>query len=1476
MEYRTHAERSAACTFVAVFLAASVNALAADPSIPDPPQLTSPLGGTIAGAVEVSPSGAATYSIPIPVPPGTAGLVPKMSLDYHSQSAGDLMGRGWSIGGLSAITRCGKTIAIDDVRRGVKLTVDDEFCLDGKRLVRTSGTHHGTATYRTKIDELLAAGSTAGTDIDNGPVSWKVRTKNGNVLYFGTTTDSRVEAAGKTVILHWAVSRVEDRSGNYIDFSYGENATTGEHRLNRIRYTGNTSSSLVPYNAVNFIYEARPDKWSGWVAGTPRVTTQRLAAVQTRINTATDGTGGTLVRDLRMDYGTYTPNGRSLVTKIEDCDAVGVCLPETTFNYTTRSSAGNTFAAAGSGNWGVAPVTFSTDLDKYGIRQDQLASSVLVADVDGDGRSDLISSTGADSTAGRWRVCRSTGTSFSCSLWSAGPYVRSPVHSREAILGDYNGDGRTDFVVPPSATNGDEGTYTRCDSTGSAWDCSTFKRPAFGFDNVNKYTSGDFDGDGRDDFLIIGTQYISQGPSWLCKSTGATFDACMSYAGTFGPYGRMPNEFELLFRKWFMTGDFNGDGRTDIGKYRDGNVDLDRMGGWGLYFAGDTGYTTGTNINATSSGRFLGGINPGYTRVADSNGDPQEGYDDLHATIDDPAYKFETCYSTGLGLSCQSLTPSASETDLSVALNVADYDSDGRPDALSVVNGNYQPIQLENDADRRATSSNWTASRCATTSLRVFGGDFNGDGIPDAACYDEASTSWTISLTGHGGFPNLLASVNNGLGHTTRIAYLGMFDADVYTAGSPTAWPKRTLTKGPPVVSLLSIGNAKGGSFDTEYRYAALRSDLQGWGLLGFEKVTSIDKVNGITTLSTYSQDWPITGLMKSKTATQTNGTVLSSTSQVLSHIVTQASADTRHPYVRSSTVAIKDLNGSALSTATSKIESTCSGVNTTNTDCIDLYGNVTSRTETVVADGETFTTQTISAFSNDTTNWIHGRPSKVTVTKKATGATDVVRTVGYTYVPGTFLVDTETIEPDDPSPYRLKLATQTTRHPDYGVPTKITLKWRDPVSATDKTRDIQSFTTYDTRYRWPTTIVNAEGHPEIGTYDGGNGQVLTRRDPNNLTTTWAYDGWGREKQELRPDGSATATSYHQCQTVDSINLCNNGGVLVTVTRELFKQASGALIQIGNPVEEYFDPLGRAVRTLTRNMGGSWVVRDRTFDDKGRLDSATRAHLWSERNDPSKTAATNLTSDAIGRFTRIESPQADGAGVDVTTIEYLGLDLKRTNAKLQARTERRNGLGLIKSATDAAAKQTSYLYDPFGNLRRTTDPAGNQINVIYDKLGRKTQLKDPDLGTWNYLVDPLGRTYQQTDAKSQITKYTYDDLGRLTQRLEPDQDSRWAYDTAAYGKGLLAESYTWIAGSSSKDYRRIHSYDTLSRPNKVTTKLDWDYVSATTYDPYARGPATLTHSRYNKDTTTGQTIVLTLDYNARGVMNAIRLGTFDL
>src|SRR5689334_13661722 len=65
--------------------------------------------GSLPGSFAVGNDGTATYSIPLWVPDGRAGVQPSLSLTY-SGSRNSLLGVGWSVTGTgSSITRCGRT-----------------------------------------------------------------------------------------------------------------------------------------------------------------------------------------------------------------------------------------------------------------------------------------------------------------------------------------------------------------------------------------------------------------------------------------------------------------------------------------------------------------------------------------------------------------------------------------------------------------------------------------------------------------------------------------------------------------------------------------------------------------------------------------------------------------------------------------------------------------------------------------------------------------------------------------------------------------------------------------------------------------------------------------------------------------------------------------------------------------------------------------------------------------------------------------------------------------------------------------------------------------------------------------------------------------------------------------------------------------------------------------------------------------------
>jgi hypothetical protein len=930
-----------------------------------PPNLSGAVAGSLPGAVEVTPTGASHYSIPLQVPPGTAGMVPSLALEYDSQSGGGMLGQGWRVSGQSTITRCGKTVAQDGVRRPVSLDAQDAFCLDGQRLRVVEGS---TTEYRTEIDTFSKVES-AGGDTTIGPTQWTVRTKAGTILTFGGTADATVEAPGKSVILSWALSKLQDRRGNYVSYHYTENSSTGEHYLSRIRYTGNDAGGLTPYNAINFVYSARPDPWLGYVIGSKLQRLQRLDSIQAAINTAADGSGGTTVRQWKLAYTQSATSARSLVQSISHCDGAGTsCLPATTFGWTTRDPANNTGNAPGGGNWGGPGVIPFSTVNGVPVG-DQIRSKVLPLDLNGDGKADLLYSSGN----GTWRTCLSTGSSFSCSDWS-GPAASSEL----AVVGDFNGDGKGDMLIPAAVGGGNVGTGTLCFSTGSAFSCGSVSHRGYDLTS-NAYMAGDFNNDARDDLIVI-PDYAPSDQVYLCLSSGTGFLPCTTYGNSWAFY--QDATLPATVRQYRHVADFNGDGRPDVVPFI---ASTTTHGYATVHFTTENGFDPNASARVSMQ---TGAMKPaqGYTNLADSNGDPYEPYADIHAgsVVVSPSQSLTiTCRFTGVtgssGFACLTRNQPLTNTSLAYVRDINDYDGDGRLDVMA--GGTVGQIRPDGAMDGDVSFPGG-----GTTGI-VIHGDFNGDGLPDSLFYDDRDFIWTMTLTGSGSYPDLLSQVTNGDGHVTQVQYKGLHDASVHTAGAAASYPQRNVTAGQALVSLLKVDNAKGGWLETAYSYSGLRTDLLRNASVGFQSVTTLDKVNGITTVSTLSQSFPTTGMPLTVTATQANGTVLSLTDNVPDSFTTAGGA--KYPYVRTATVTRKDLNGAALPTVTTTI----------NSGGIDTFGNVTSSTATVTAAGETFTTTTTSTYDNLTTNWLIGllRTSSVTKTAEQTGTSTTPGTLALT-----------------------------------------------------------------------------------------------------------------------------------------------------------------------------------------------------------------------------------------------------------------------------------------------------------------------------------------------------------------------------------------------------------------------------------------------------------------------------------------------
>lgn len=220
------------------------------------------------------------------VPPGINGLVPNLALVYDSRSGISEMGYGWALTGLSKITRSGNSFAQHGITESISFTSKDAFLLDGQYLSCMQGPNGGSnSQYRTENEtfSIIWSKESASNNSDASPRYFVVKQANGLKYYYGSkghddfTVDSRLLIKlpnGKSEVLEWHVKMIEDTYGNFIEFEYKQNASNNSIRIESISFTGNKNIHLEPANKIVFRYfdpsfEKVKSANVGYISGVP-------------------------------------------------------------------------------------------------------------------------------------------------------------------------------------------------------------------------------------------------------------------------------------------------------------------------------------------------------------------------------------------------------------------------------------------------------------------------------------------------------------------------------------------------------------------------------------------------------------------------------------------------------------------------------------------------------------------------------------------------------------------------------------------------------------------------------------------------------------------------------------------------------------------------------------------------------------------------------------------------------------------------------------------------------------------------------------------------------------------------------------------------------------------------------------------------------------------------------------------------------
>lgn len=1343
--------------------------------------------GRVPGEFGVNSFGSATYQIPIEVAGGINELKPGLSLSYSSAGGDGLVGMGWSIGGLSSITRCPQTLAQEYAVRGVRYASGDRFCLDGQRLVVTSGTYGAPGSvYKTELDQYdrVTASGQAGTL--NQPASFTVQRPNGLKYSYGTTTDALILAPNTSgEVRAWALAAIEDKYANRIVFHYGQDAVGGEYWPTEVRWT--VRSGQAEANAryrVRFTYQTgpRPDPSSGYVFGSPWT---RSKLLETIVYEANSGTGLAAVHTYTLSYKAGAQRSQLASVKLAGPtdelpvtelawrpDAVG-------FGPNITSQVTAAYETAGYG-----------DFDNDGDTDVFMPGQVMLAEVVGGVCCDYTAPQTTNTTGNVMMELNGDGRAEPVGYLNNGAANNFTPVSIPALAGmsgnrvpiDLDGDGLDELMAIAALSPSADAVFVWRNVEGvlQAPVQAIALEPGAAFGDIQQVRSADFDGDGRQDILLRKAGFI-----WQAYRSDTLPDG----AAAFTDYGSSAG---FATGETALTADVNGDGLTDV--------------------------------------VILGGsvVQPSTIKVAISRGkhggSPAESlFANAVATETVPGSPWMT--------------------------RVLDYDGDGRDDLLTLNGGGslspctqgvYWCVWQSNGANYLAGNAVDLAgpvpgSGGLSPASQVVTIDINGDGYRDLLVTTSTAGQWAFRLH-QGPQANLVTNIADGLGNDIAITYLPL--SQVANNGTAAAPQTRLARDARPVVQKYTSEDGIGGTYDTTYSYAGALKDVWGRGFLGFSSVSVTDgRSNNPDVKIEYRQQFPYVGrvdketLLKPGTTTPIRVVDPTWTAYVTGN---QLSPPTAHA-VRANRIKTDEyevdpdgsLNGSLFRTVDQRVVTW----NPTHNAPDVFKVEVTSPQQP----GVVYRTTTTSYFDDGPTGagvWCLGLPTQVD-TLRENGADSGTRRELSTWDQSRCVPLTRTIGATGPGGEQLKTSTQ---YDSFGRVAWVTQDNGDgTLAAVNQDRKVQLLYNDAGEDARPSQeqayIAGEDPHVLQRTWHTGLGLPLTETDGRDQQTVWTYDDFGRPKTESRPEGVTLSLAYASCSAPDAGCFAANARY-----RVIGAETDGFWSQTD------FDQLGRPVGEAVV-LGDNRVSRQQTrYNALGQVSESTIPAIGTV-----STSKVTATYDLLGR-PRSESRPTE-TGTSTSTSTRSGLAVATTDGNSHTTTRTSNADGTLAQVLDALAKTTSYQYTAFGELKRIEDAGNNVTTMSYDARGLQRTLDDPDSnGVWYTDYTAFGEVWRTRDPKTASPNWTltlaYDQLGRPKQRVEGEGTTNWVYHTANTAtdkaKGLL-KTVTGPVDSNPTGYQEEHWFNAkaLERQTRVTIE-GASYYTNMTYNAHGR-LATMTY-----------------------------------
>ena len=962
-------------------------------------------------------------------------------------------------------------------------------------------------------------------------------------------------------------------------------------------------------------------------------------------------------------------------------------------------------------------------------------------------------------------------------------YIQSSHYSNSSdeyyFHGDFNGDGRTDFVTVPKKTSyssSDKWKLYLADSNGDM----IYKIQG----DLNSYFElfivKDFNGDGLTDLMMQEDHSSTYSPDkrqfYYYESNGISFSRSSSYY-----YNSDIENLDIV--------DYNGDGKLEF-------LYHNSINSWFLYtYSGQSIYSA----SIPSFGEYYVVDIGMHNRIVDFNGD---GCSDLLVLFND-SYKI---YEFKGGNDVLVETESGTNIENNDFLLFGDFNGDGTTDIIKEENtsgANWSLLHLGNDGfeeydltcfdnfsiniynnriyareldgDGRtdvvligrgeSTSNSYNRINVALSTGNDFNiteyvssttmnngydryfhfGDYNGDGR-NQLFYKYYSTSKLYSFA-TGTPSHLVSDIINGFGARTKISYLPMSNSSVYTRGTSATYPIIDFSSSMQLVSQVETDNGIGGMASMSYEYEGAKIHRKGKGFLGFKKVTATNNETGIY-IETHN-DFNTTFFYPELkyVYTKKGATSISTVSNTWN---TTDYGDKRiFPYISSSS-QVDDLKGLSVITTSS----------------YDSYGNPTS----IVKNYGGGLTQTVTYQYNDerVSDWLIGRPTTITNTS-VKGTDSDVFTTSRTYFTWNNHPDVDEYNTGNPAYWKL----------DREYDAKGNL-WKEH-KVTAGLSQLTTVYEYDANGVNLTKVTSPTGDDVDYTHYSVSGLLHTKTDRFGNVVTNNYTSSYQLSSIIPSDGISVAISSSYDSGGGPLYAC----YYVTETRS-----------DGGESKKWFDKLGREIRNENKSFGGVWLKKDMQYNNKGQLYNISEPATGT----PSEWNTTSF--DSFGRVSTI----IPRFGASSSTV-YNGI---KTTSTINSRvyTIDVNSAGQIIERTDPGGT-ISYEYHPNGTLKSTTAPGSAITTMTYDKNGNRLTIDDPSAGVVSNTYYGSGQIKTQTSARGNTVVYVYQPDGLLDKLITSEGEIDYTYNS-----DNLVSTITSPGGVI-----RTYTYDSNGRTSSITESI---------------------------------------------------------